>query len=50
MAFGFNLGTVAFFFGSPNFVNKTYGISNSKTYKIVTLMVTNIGGITKGIL
>ena len=34
----------------PNFVNKIGSISNSKTGQVVTLTVTNIGGITRGIL
>ena len=49
-AFEFNLRTVVFFFGSPNFVNKTSSINNSEIYKVVTLTIVNIGGITRGIL
>ena len=48
--FGFSLNTIVFFFSNPNFVNKTSGTSDSKTSQIVILTVTNIGGITRGIL
>ena len=48
--FEFGFYTLTLLFGGPNLVNKTGGTSDSEIGQIVSLTVTNISGITKGIL
>ena len=50
VAIELGLRTLSFVLSGLNLVNKTSGTSDNKTGQIVTLTVTNTGGITRGIL